>query len=84
MKVLGGMLAGGAVAAPYVTAGQAQAEVDPAAPVLEALLTSCGCMWLDRVELGSVGTAVGHKLLGVTFELHNFYKLLEEARSLVL
>jgi hypothetical protein len=31
-----------------------------------------------------MGTALGHKLLGVTFELHNFCKVLEEARSLVL
>ena len=51
MKVLRGMLAGRAIAAPYVTAGQAQPEVHPAASVLEALLTSCGCMWLDRMEL---------------------------------
>jgi hypothetical protein len=51
MKVLGGMLAGRAIAASYVTAGQAQPEVNPAAPVLEALLASCGCMWLHWVEL---------------------------------
>ena len=31
-----------------------------------------------------MGTALGHEILGVTFQPHNFYKLLEEARSLVL
>jgi hypothetical protein len=31
-----------------------------------------------------MGTALGHKLLDLRFELHKFCKILEEARSLVL
>jgi hypothetical protein len=51
MKVLRGMLAGRAIAAPDMAAGQAQPEVNPVASVLEALLTSSGCVWLDWLEL---------------------------------
>jgi hypothetical protein len=45
------MLPGRAIAAAYMTAAQAQSEVNPVAAGLEALLTSGRCMWLDRVEI---------------------------------
>jgi hypothetical protein len=60
MEVLGGMLPRGAVAAAYVTAAQAQPEVNPTPTGLQALLTARRRMWLDLVELCDMRTALGH------------------------
>jgi hypothetical protein len=60
MEVLGGMLAGRAIATAYVTAAQAKPEVNPTATGLQALLTAGRRVWLDRVELCDMRTALGH------------------------
>jgi hypothetical protein len=54
------MFAGRAVAAADVTAAETQPEVNPAAAGLQALLTAGWGVWLDRMELCDVGTALGH------------------------
>jgi len=72
------MLAGRAIAAANVAAAEAQPEVNPAAARQEALLATRRRMWLHRVELCNMRTALGHRTLGDTMRLStSLYKLLQ-------
>ena len=54
MEVLGGVLAGRAVAAPYVATAQAEPQVNPTAPRLETLLAPLRRVWLYWTNLRNV------------------------------
>lgn len=54
MEVLGGVLAGRAVAAPDVATAQAEPQVNPTAPRLETLLAPLRRVWLYWTNLRNV------------------------------
>ena len=62
-SVLGGMFVKGAVAAPDMTAREAQPEMNPATAHLETLLAPLRCLRLHRMELRNVSTAGCHETL---------------------